>query len=105
MNTSNFNQGGFIILEAKDLPQLAEHLAKQISTFISDVTPKSVAQEGIAPTGNDKLIPKNQVCEILNRSDSCLSKWAKIGKLVPIKRGGSLYYRYGEVMMVYNGKK
>ena len=40
----------------------------------------------------------------LARCDSTLSKWAKRGILVPIRRHGSLYYRLSDVMKVYNGE-
>ena len=41
----------------------------------------------------DQLITKAEACHLLDRCDSTLSKWAQRGILVPIRRGGQLYYR------------
>lgn len=52
----------------------------------------------------DQLITKAEACHFLDRCDSTLSKWAQRGILVPIRRGGQLYYRKGDVMKMYKGE-
>ena len=52
----------------------------------------------------DQLITKAEACHLLDRCESTLSKWAQRGILVPIRRGGQLYYRKGDVAKMYNGE-
>lgn len=52
----------------------------------------------------DQLITKAEACHFLDRCDSTLSKWAQRGILVPIRRGGQLYYRKADVMKMYKGE-
>lgn len=53
---------------------------------------------------DDQLITKAEACHFLDRCDSTLSKWAQRGILVPIRRGGQLYYRKSDVMKMYKGE-
>ena len=52
----------------------------------------------------DQLITKSEACHLLDRCESTLSKWAQRRILVPIRRGGQLYYRKSEVLKMYNGE-
>lgn len=52
----------------------------------------------------DQLITKAEACHLLDRCASTLSKWAERGILMPIRRGGQLYYRKGDVMKMYKGE-
>ena len=52
----------------------------------------------------DQLITKAEACHLLDRCASTLSKWAERGILMPIRRGGQLYYRKGDVIKMYNGE-
>ena len=52
----------------------------------------------------DQLITKVEACHLLDRCASTLSKWAERGILMPIRRGGQLYYRKSEVLKMYNGE-
>lgn len=52
----------------------------------------------------DQLITKAEACHFLDRCDSTLSKWAQRGILVPIRRGGQLYYRKSDVLKMYKGE-
>lgn len=52
----------------------------------------------------DQLITKAEACHLLDRCDSTLSKWAQRGILVPIRRGGQLYYRKSDVLKMYKGE-
>ena len=52
----------------------------------------------------DQLITKAEACHLLDRCASTLSKWAERGILMPIRRGGQLYYRKSDVMKMYNGE-
>ena len=52
----------------------------------------------------DQLITKAEACHFLDRCDSTLSKWAQRGILIPIRRGGQLYYRKSDVMKMYKGE-
>lgn len=52
----------------------------------------------------DQLITKAEACHLLDRCESTLSKWAQRRILVPIRRGGQLYYRKSEVLKMYNGE-
>ena len=52
----------------------------------------------------DQLITKAEACHLLDRCASTLSKWAERGILMPIRRGGQLYYRKSEVLKMYNGE-
>ena len=52
----------------------------------------------------EQLITKAEACHLLDRCDSTLSKWAQRGILVPIRRGGQLYYRKSDVLKMYKGE-
>ena len=52
----------------------------------------------------DQLITKAEACHLLDRCASTLSKWAERGILMPIRRGGQLYYRKSDVMKMYKGE-
>ena len=52
----------------------------------------------------DQLITKAEACHLLDRCASTLSKWAERGILMPIRRGGQLYYRKSDVIKMYNGE-
>ena len=47
---------------------------------------------------------KDKACHLLDRCDSTLSKWAQRGILLPIRRGGQLYYRKSDVLEMYKGE-
>lgn len=53
--------------------------------------------------GDEELIPKTEACHILGRCDATLAKWARRGILVPVRRGGQLYYKRSDVMRMYKG--
>ena len=82
--------------------QLTENVLKKLEQRLPISSGKSVT--ALVPESME-LIPKVRACEILQRCDSTLSKWAASGKLVPVRRGGSLYYKLNDVMRVYNGEQ
>ena len=53
---------------------------------------------------DDQLVTKAEACHLLDRCDSTLSKWAHRKILVPIRRGGQLYYRKSDVLKMYKGE-
>lgn len=57
-----------------------------------------------SPDDLDHLVTKAEACHLLDRCDSTLSKWAQRKILIPIRRGGQLYYRKGDVMKMYKGE-
>ena len=67
---------------------------------------KASQSSTLPSSGNDddQLITKAEACHFLDRCDSTLSKWAQRGILIPIRRGGQLYYRKGDVMKMYKGE-
>lgn len=88
------NETGVIILTRESAELLAKSIAREV-----------VANLGSREETHEPLITKAKACEILDRCDSTLSKWAKRGILVPVRRGGCLYYRYDEVMEIYRGER
>ena len=92
---------GIIILNQDNMPELAGQIARLVLDGMSRTHSISFSPENQSP---DSLISKAKACEILDRCDSTLSKWAKRGILIPIRRGGSLYYRLGDVMKIYHGR-
>jgi len=88
------NENGVIILTRENAELLAKSIAREV-----------LANLGGREEPHESLISKAKACEILDRCDSTLSKWAKRGILVPVRRGGSLYYRYDEVMRIYRGER
>ena len=102
MQRTDQNPGGIIVLTEDSMPQLARCVADILREEFRVSSPST--KSSIPAGGADELISKARACEILDRCDSTLSKWAKRGILVPIRRHGSLYYRLGEVMKVYNGE-
>lgn len=93
-------ENGIIILNQENMPMLARQIARLILDEMSRAS-LLPSDERSAP---DSLISKAKACEILDRCDSTLSKWAKRGILTPVRRGGSLYYRLDDVMKIYNGE-
>lgn len=51
----------------------------------------------------EELITKSEACHLLQRCESTLTNWAQRGILLPIRRGGQLYYRRSDVMRMYKG--
>lgn len=98
----HYNPNGIFILSEETMPQLARQVADLLRKELC--LPKTRQASLDNPLGDEELITKAKACEILDRCDSTLSKWAKRGILVPVRRGGSLYYRLKEVMKVYNGE-
>lgn len=96
-NTEN----GIIILNQENLPMLARQIARLVLDEMSRASSLLPSDERSTP---DSLISKAKACEILDRCDSTLTKWAKRGILTPVRRGGSLYYRLDDVMKIYNGE-
>ena len=102
MQRSEQTSNGIIVLTEDSMPQLARCVADILREEFRNSSPSMKAP--LLSGGADELISKARACEILDRCDSTLSKWAKRGILVPIRRHGSLYYRLGDVMKVYNGE-
>ena len=102
MQRTDPNPSGIIVLTEDSMPQLARCVADILREEFKVSSPS--LRPSIHADGTDELISKARACEILDRCDSTLSKWAKRGILVPIRRHGSLYYRIGDVMKVYNGE-
>ena len=94
-------ESGIIIINQDNMPELAGQIARLVLDGMSRTPSISFSPENPSP---DSLISKAKACEILDRCDSTLSKWAKRGILIPIRRGGSLYYRLGDVMKIYHGR-
>lgn len=94
----NFNENGIIVLSQDNLPVLANQIAEIVVNEMSRAVDLPVAKWNVTP---DTLISKAKACEILERCDSTLSKWAQKGIITPIRRGSQLYYRYGDVMKIY----
>lgn len=102
MQRTDQNPNGIIVLTEDSMPQLARCVADILREEFKVSSPSM--KSSIPAGGADELISKARACEILDRCDSTLSKWAKRGILVPIRRHGSLYYRLSDVMKVYNGE-
>lgn len=51
----------------------------------------------------EELMTKSEACHVLQRCESTLTNWAQRGILLPIRRGGHLYYRRADVMKMYKG--
>ena len=97
---------GITIIKNDDIANLVDQVADSIVDKLEQRYSKKERKTTPVP-GSDtmELIPKVRACEILQRCDSTLSKWAASGKLVPVRRGGSLYYMLSDVMRVYNGEQ
>lgn len=102
MQRSEQQTGGIIVMNEDSMPQLAKCVADILRKEFGGKA--AMNQNSITSINPDDLITKAKACEILDRCDSTLSKWAKCGILVPIRRHGSLYYRLADVMKVYNGE-
>ena len=102
MQRSDQNPGGIIVLTEDSMPQLARCVADILREEFRNSSPSMKAP--LLSGGADELISKARACEILDRCDSTLSKWAKRGILIPVRRGGCLYYRLDEVMKIYHGE-
>lgn len=76
--------------------RIQEQLSQQTSQSVTTANRHSSLDD-------DELISKTEACHILERCDSTLTKWARRGILVPVRRGGQLYYKRSDVMKMYKG--
>ena len=91
------------------IDSVSEKVAERICIRIEErlqqsqrtIQPSSLSVSAYDP---DQLITKAEACHLLDRCESTLSKWAQRRILVPIRRGGQLYYRKSEVLKMYNGE-
>ena len=91
------------------IDSVSEKVAERICIRIEErlqqsqrtIQPSSLSVSADDP---DQLITKAEACHLLDRCESTLSKWAQRRILVPIRRGGQLYYRKSEVLKMYNGE-
>lgn len=79
--------------------RIEERLQKTQQNHSSTSSPLSVSSDD-----QEHLITKAEACHLLDRCDSTLSKWAQRRILIPIRRGGQLYYRMADVMKMYKGE-
>ena len=110
MRNSEFytDRGGDDMFSAL-IDSVSERVAERIYSRIEErlqrsqrsTQPSSLSLSADDP---DQLITKAEACHLLDRCASTLSKWAERGILMPIRRGGQLYYRKSEVLKMYNGE-
>jgi len=94
------------------IDSVSERVAERICSRIEDKLQHSqriqqTSQSSLLSSSDseeDQLITKAEACHLLDRCDSTLSKWAQRGILVPIRRGGQLYYRKSDVLKMYKGE-
>lgn len=94
------------------IDSVSERLAERICTRLEERLQQSqcipqTSQSSLLSSSDgdeDQLITKAEACHFLDRCDSTLSKWAQRGILVPIRRGGQLYYRKSDVLKMYKGE-
>lgn len=94
------------------IDSVSERVAERICSKIEEKLQQSRRTPSIGSSAHlsssekddEQLITKAEACHLLDRCDSTLSKWAQRGILVPIRRGGQLYYRKADVMKMYNGE-
>ena len=94
------------------IDSVSERVAERICTRLEERLQQSqripqTSQSSLLSSSDgdeDQLITKAEACHFLDRCDSTLSKWAQRGILVPIRRGGQLYYRKSDVLKMYKGE-
>jgi len=94
------------------IDSVSERVAERICSRIEDKLQhrqriQQTSQSSLLSSSDseeDQLITKAEACHLLDRCDSTLSKWAQRGILVPIRRGGQLYYRKSDVLKMYKGE-
>lgn len=94
------------------IDSVSERVAERICTRLEERLQQSqripqTSQSSLLSSSDDEedqLITKAEACHFLDRCDSTLSKWAQRGILVPIRRGGQLYYRKSDVLKMYKGE-
>lgn len=94
------------------IDSVSERVAERICSRIEDKLQhrqriQQTSQSSLLSSSDgdeDHLITKAEACHFLDRCDSTLSKWAQRGILVPIRRGGQLYYRKSDVLKMYKGE-
>ena len=93
------------------IDSVSERVAERICSKIEERLQQSRRSQSIVSSSHtlssenddDQLITKAEACHLLDRCDSTLSKWAQRGILVPVRRGGQLYYRKADVMKMVSG--
>jgi hypothetical protein len=94
------------------IDSVSERVAERIYSKIEERLQQSRCSQSIASSSHalssenddNQFITKAEACHLLDRCDSTLSKWAQRGILVPVRRGGQLYYRKADVMKMYKGE-
>ena len=88
--------------------KVAERICSRIEVKLQQTQQNQRSSQSLSLSSSaddqDQLITKAEACHFLDRCDSTLSKWAQRGILVPIRRGGQLYYRKTDVMKMYKGE-
>lgn len=88
--------------------KVAERICNRIEEKLQQTQQNQRSSQSLSLSSSaddqDQLITKAEACHFLDRCDSTLSKWAQRGILVPIRRGGQLYYRKTDVMKMYKGE-
>ena len=91
------------------IDSVSERVAERICSRIEErlqQNQRSTQSSSLSVSADDpdQLITKAEACHLLDRCASTLSKWAERGILMPIRRGGQLYYRKSDVMKMYKGE-
>lgn len=91
------------------IDSVSERVAERICSRIEErlqQNQRSTQSSSLSVSADDpdQLITKAEACHLLDRCASTLSKWAERGILMPIRRGGQLYYRKSDVIKMYNGE-
>ena len=76
----------------------AETLLKEFAELKNEI---AELKKVITPNP-DKLITVNEVCELLHISKSTVVSWQKQGILKKYKKGNRTYYKYSEVIEMFN---
>lgn len=80
--------------------KINEQLTHHVQTLS---TTASANRHHLYDEEDEELITKSEACHLLQRCESTLTNWAQRGILLPIRRGGQLYYRRSDVMRMYKG--
>ena len=61
----------------------------------------------IGDDGREKsnLLSIKEVCKKLNKGESTIYRWQKLGLIIPIYVGGHTYYKEEEIMQYTNGRR
>jgi hypothetical protein len=103
-NLSTFQGDLFEAICEKVAAAVFAKINEQLTHHAQTISPTASAnRHQLYDEEDEELITKSEACHLLQRCESTLTNWAQRGILLPIRRGGHLYYRRGDVMKMYKG--